>query len=74
VRTDANGTANVPWAPRAKLKFVDVDPVSPDWKIDQTDLEHIADRVVTMHVRRKIPITSARKMLTISFQWWSQIV
>ena len=55
VRTEADGTANVPWAPCAKLKYVDVDPVGADWKIDETDLEHIADRVVTLHARRKIP-------------------
>ena len=55
VRTEADGTANVPWAPRAKLKYVDVDPVGAEWKFDETDIEHIADRVVTVHARRKIP-------------------
>jgi Thioredoxin-like len=55
VRTEADGTANVLWAPRAKLKYVDVDPVGADWKFDATDVEHIADRVVTVHARRKIP-------------------
>jgi hypothetical protein len=55
VRTEADGTANVLWAPRAKLKYVDVDPVGADWKFDETDVEHIADRVVTVHARRKIP-------------------
>ena len=56
VRTEADGTANMLWAPRAKLKYVDVDPVGSDWKFDKTDVEHIADRVVTVHARRKIPI------------------
>ncbi len=55
VRTEADGTANVPWAPRAKLKYVDVDSVGADWKFDETDIEHIADRIVTVHARRKIP-------------------
>jgi Thioredoxin-like len=55
VRTEADGTANVLWAPRAKLKYIDVDPVGADWKFDETDVEHIADRMVTVHARRKIP-------------------
>jgi hypothetical protein len=56
VRTEADGTANVLWAPRAKLKYVDVEPVGPDWKFDETDIGHISDRVVTVHARRKLPI------------------
>jgi hypothetical protein len=55
VRTEADGTANVPWAPRAKLKYVEVNPVGADWKIDDTDLKQIADRIVTVHARRKTP-------------------
>ncbi len=33
-----------------------MDPVGADWKFDENDVEHIADRVVTVHARRKIPI------------------
>jgi hypothetical protein len=56
VRTEADGTASVLWAPRAKLQYVDVDPVGADWKFDKTDIEHISDRLVTVHARRKNPI------------------
>jgi Thioredoxin-like len=56
VRTEADGTATVPWAPREKLKYVQADTIGPDWKIDKTDLEHIADRIVTVHARRKLPV------------------
>jgi len=55
VRTEVDGRANVPWAPRAKLKYVEVNPVGADWKIDETDFKQIADRVVTVHARRKLP-------------------
>jgi hypothetical protein len=55
VRTELDGTANVPWAPRVKLKYVEVNPVGADWKIDETDFQQIADRIVTVHARRKIP-------------------
>jgi hypothetical protein len=37
VRTDAEGTATVPWAPREKLKYVAVHIISPDWKIEKKD-------------------------------------
>ena len=60
VRTGADGTAIVPWAPREKLGAVDPSIISPDWKVDGTDLERtgdrIRDRVVTIHARRKIPV------------------
>ena len=56
VRTEADGMANVPWAPRAKLTYVEVNPVGADWKVDETDFKQIADRIVTVHARRKIPI------------------
>ena len=39
VRTDADGTAIVPWVPRDKLQYVDVDPLGSDWKVDEIDLE-----------------------------------
>ena len=41
VRTDADGTAIVPWAPREKLQYVDVDLLGSDWKVDETDLKRI---------------------------------
>jgi hypothetical protein len=52
VRTDAQGTATVPWFPREKLKFVEVELMSADWKIDETDRDQIAKRITTVHVRR----------------------
>ena len=53
VRTDADGTAIVPWAPREKLQYVDVDLLSPDWKIDETDLKQIKSGIITVHARRE---------------------
>ncbi len=44
VRTDADGTAIVPWAPREKLQYVDVDILGSDWKLDETDLKQIDGR------------------------------
>jgi RNA polymerase sigma factor (sigma-70 family) len=51
--TDGQGVATVPWAPRENLKFVTVDIMSPDWKIEKTDLERINDRIVTVHASRR---------------------
>ncbi len=56
VRTNADGTALVPWAPREKLRAVEPTPIGSDWKVDQTDLERIGDRIVTVHARRKVPV------------------
>jgi hypothetical protein len=53
VRTDADGTAIVPWAPRAKLQHVEVDILGSDWKVDDTDLKQIAAGITTVHARRE---------------------
>jgi hypothetical protein len=53
VRTDAAGTATVPWAPREKLKIVNVEIMSPDWKIDETDLGRISEGIATVHASRR---------------------
>jgi len=52
VRTDAQGTAIVPWFPREKLKFVEVELISSDWKIDETDRHQITAGITKVHVRR----------------------
>ena len=53
VRTDALGTAIVPWAPRDKLQYVDVDPLGSDWKVDEIDRKGISAGITTVHVRRE---------------------
>jgi RNA polymerase sigma factor (sigma-70 family) len=53
VRTDAQGTATVPWAPRDKLKIVNVEILSPDWKIEKTDLERVREGITTIHASRR---------------------
>ena len=53
VRTDASGMATVPWAPRENLKYVDVDLLGSDWKVDETDLKQIKTRTITVHARRE---------------------
>jgi RNA polymerase sigma factor (sigma-70 family) len=53
VRTDAEGIAVVPWTPRDKLKYVDVEPVGSDWKVDETERNQISDGLTTIHVRRE---------------------
>ena len=57
VRTGADGTAIVPWAPRTKLQFVQVDPIGSGWKIDATDLKETAAGVTTVRVRRERAVT-----------------
>jgi hypothetical protein len=52
VRTDAQGIAIVPWFPREKLKFVEVELISSDWKIDATDRDQITHGLTTVHARR----------------------
>jgi RNA polymerase sigma factor (sigma-70 family) len=52
VRTDAEGTAAVPWAPREKLKIVNVRIIGSDWKKDETDLERIGEGITTVHASR----------------------
>ena len=53
VRTDADGVAIVPWAPREKLKYVGVELIGTDWKIDETELARITEGVTTVHARRE---------------------
>jgi hypothetical protein len=64
VRTDADGTAVVPWAPRENLKFVEARPSGSEWKFDSTDLGRIAERMVTVHARREIPVAGRLVMPT----------
>ena len=52
VRTDAQGTAVVPWFPRDKLKFVEVELMSSEWKNDETDRGQITAGITTVHARR----------------------
>ena len=52
-RTNDNGTAIVPWAPRGKLQYVDVDLPGSDWKVDETDLKQIKNGLTTVHARRE---------------------
>ncbi len=56
VRTDADGTAVVPWAPRENLKYVEAKPGGSEWKIDSTDVDRITERIVTVHARREMPV------------------
>ncbi len=60
VRTGADGTAILTWAPREKLGAVDPSIISPDWKVDESDLkqtgDRVRDRVVTIHARRKVSV------------------
>lgn len=56
VRTDADGIAVVPWAPREKLMFVEANPRGSEWKFDSTDVDRIGERIVTVHARRKTPV------------------
>ncbi len=53
VRTDADGTAIVPWIPREKLRFIEVDPLGSDWKFDETDQKQISAGITTVHARRE---------------------
>ncbi|APW61834.1 sigma-70 family RNA polymerase sigma factor [Paludisphaera borealis] len=53
VRTDADGTAVVSWAPRPKLQYVEVDFPGSDWKVDETDLKQTRDGLTTIHARRE---------------------
>ncbi len=53
VRTNADGTAIVPWAPRGRLQYVEVELPGSDWKVDETDLKQVKDGLTTVHVRRE---------------------
>ncbi|MGQ0636872.1 MAG: M56 family metallopeptidase [Planctomycetaceae bacterium] len=53
VRTDAAGSAIVPWMPREKLKFVDIQPTGSDWKLDKRDISRLHEGVSTIQVRRR---------------------
>ena len=56
VRTDADGTAIVPWAPRENLQYVEVDILGSDWKLDETDLKQIKAGMMTVHARREMTV------------------
>jgi Carboxypeptidase regulatory-like domain len=51
--TDAQGEARLPWVPRDKLLSVNVDIVNSHWQVDQIDLRTIAERLLTVYVRRE---------------------
>lgn len=53
VRTNDEGKAVVGWAPRDKLKYVDVKVIGSAWKEDETGREQLSQRIVTVHVRRQ---------------------
>ena len=56
VRTDALGTAIMPWTPRENLRHVDVSILGSDWKLDETDLTRIKTGMITVHARREITV------------------
>lgn len=56
VRTDADGTATVPWAPREKLQSVEVVIVGTDWKVDETDRTGRTTGTTTVRTRREHPV------------------
>ena len=53
VRTAVDGTAIVPWAPAGKLRYVEVDILGSDWKVDETDRDQLAAGSTTVHARRE---------------------
>lgn len=55
--SDANGHAIVPWGPSDQVQGVDVDIRSREWKADETDRKQIGERITTIHVRRRHPVT-----------------
>ena len=78
VRTDADGTAIVPWAPRAKLQFVEVDILGSDWKVDETIRRQLAAGITTVHARRERTVqgrlimpegADAQGILVTGFGW-----
>jgi RNA polymerase sigma factor (sigma-70 family) len=56
VRTDADGTAIVPWAPREELRGADVKLIASGWKVDETDLKQFGTGKITVHVRRETTV------------------
>jgi RNA polymerase sigma factor (sigma-70 family) len=56
VRTDTDGTAIVPWAPREKLQYIEVDFLGSDWKLDETDLKRTNAGITTVHARRELTV------------------
>lgn len=52
-RTDAGGTAVVPWLPREKLQYVDVILPSNEWKVDDIDRQPTDKRSTIVQVRRR---------------------
>lgn len=54
VRTSADGTAIVPWMPpRETLKYVDVEFIGSDWKIDEINNDRNKEGITTVSARRK---------------------
>ena len=53
MRTGSDGIAIVPWTPREKLQYVDVELFGSDWKLDEIDLKQIKVGMTTVHARRK---------------------
>jgi hypothetical protein len=53
IQTGADGTATATWVPQNGLKYIDVDILDSDWKIDEIDRDRIAEGETTVHVRRE---------------------
>lgn len=53
VRTDAEGTATIAWAPRENLKYVDLEIRGSEWKSDEIDRKRMGEGITTVQVRRQ---------------------
>jgi RNA polymerase sigma factor (sigma-70 family) len=52
VRTNSSGIAIVPWLPRQELERIQVEPTPSDWKLDDTDLKQLKQKITTIRVRQ----------------------
>ncbi len=56
MKTNQEGETVALWAPRDGLEYVDAQIIGTNWKEDETDRKQLADRIVTVHVRRQKPV------------------
>lgn len=52
MQSDRNGEYVIAWMPREDVQYVEMNVVESDWKVDEIENDRLADRQITVRVRR----------------------
>lgn len=62
VRTNEQGEASIAWLPKGRPLYADATIVGSNWAVEEIDAKEIANRIVTVHVRRQRLVQGRLKM------------